>query len=124
MIQSGTLLNVCDNSGAKLVKCIKILGSSKKRYAYLGDILKISIKKVFFNSKLKRGEIYNSILIRSLYNFRRFDGSFISFNSNSVVLLNDKYDFISTRIFGPVVKELKKNKFFLKKINNLSPNYI
>lgn len=119
MIQNESYLTVCDNSGAKTVCCIKVLGSSKKKYAFLGDFLKISVKKVYSHSKIKRGEIYNAILIRSVYNFRRFDGSYISFNDNSVVLLNNKNDFCFTRIFGPVLKELKKINYFGSKIISL-----
>ncbi len=120
MIQNESYLNVCDNSGAKTVCCIKVLGSSKKKYAYLGDFLKVSIKKINTYSKIKRGEVYNAVLIRSIYNFKRFDGSYISFNDNSVVLLNNKNDPCFTRVFGPVIKELKKISVFGSKIISLS----
>ncbi|WP_259288695.1 50S ribosomal protein L14 [Candidatus Nasuia deltocephalinicola] len=120
MIQNESYLNVCDNSGAKIVCCIKVLGSSKKKYAYLGDLLKVSVKKINTYSKIKRGEMYNAVLIRSIYNFKRFDGSYISFNDNSVVLLNNKNDPCFTRVFGPVIKELKKISVFGSKIISLS----
>ncbi|WP_259285960.1 50S ribosomal protein L14 [Candidatus Nasuia deltocephalinicola] len=120
MIQNESYLTVCDNSGAKTVCCIKILGSSKKKYAYLGDLLKVSVKKINTYSKVKRGEIYNAVLIRSVYNFKRSDGSYISFNDNSVVLLNNKNDPCFTRVFGPVLKELKKINILGSKIISLS----
>ncbi|WP_259286276.1 50S ribosomal protein L14 [Candidatus Nasuia deltocephalinicola] len=120
MIQNESYLTVCDNSGAKIVSCIKVLGSSKKKYAYLGEFLKVSVKKINTYSKIKRGETYNAILIRSVYNFKRFDGSYISFNDNSVVLLNNKNEPCFTRVFGPVVKELKKINIFGFKIISLS----
>ncbi|WP_259288822.1 50S ribosomal protein L14 [Candidatus Nasuia deltocephalinicola] len=120
MIQNETYLNVCDNSGAKTACCIKILGSSKKKYAYLGDLLKVSIKKINTYSKIKRGEVYNSVLIRSVYNFKRFDGSYISFNENSIVILNSKNEPCFTRIFGPVLKEFKKKNILGSKIISLS----
>ncbi len=120
MIQNESYLTVCDNSGAKIVCCIKVLGSSKKKYVYLGELLKVSVKKINTYSKIKRGEIYNAVLIRSVYNFKRFDGSYISFNDNSVVLLNNKNEPCFTRVFGPVVKELKKINVFGLKIISLS----
>ncbi len=120
MVQNESYLNVCDNSGAKTVCCIKILGSSKKKYAYLGDSLKVSIKKVNTHSKIKKGGVYNAILIRSVYNFKRVDGSYISFKDNSVVILNNKNEPCFTRIFGPVVKELKKINIFGAKILSFS----
>ncbi|WP_259289730.1 50S ribosomal protein L14 [Candidatus Nasuia deltocephalinicola] len=120
MIQNESYLTVCDNSGAKTVCCIKILGSSKKKYAYLGDLLKISVKKININSKIKKGEIYNALLIRSVYNFKRIDGTFISFNENAVVVLNNKNEPCFTRVFGPVIKELKKISIIGSKILSLS----
>ncbi len=120
MIQNESYLNVCDNSGAKVICCIKILGSSKKKYAYLGDLLKISVKKININSKIKKGEIYNALLIRSVYNFKRIDGTFISFNENAAVILNNKNEPCFTRVFGPVIKELKKINIIGPKILSLS----
>ncbi|WP_259286093.1 50S ribosomal protein L14 [Candidatus Nasuia deltocephalinicola] len=120
MVQNETYLTVCDNSGAKVACCIKILGSSKKKYAYLGDSLKVSIKKINTYSKIKRGGVYNAVLIRSIYNFKRLDGSYISFNDNSVVILNNKNEPCFTRVFGPVIKELKKKNIFGSKIISLS----
>lgn len=125
MIQNESILKVCDNSGAKLVKCIKILGFSKKKYAKIGDFIKVSVKKIFFNnSKVKKGDVYNSLVIRTIYKYNRFNGSFLSFNDNSVLLLNSKNDVIGSRIFGPIPKELRNISFFLKKLNSLSPYYI
>ncbi len=120
MIQNESYLTVADNSGAKIVCCIKILGSSKKKYAYLGDLLKVSVKKINIHSKIKKGETYNAVLIRSIYNFKRYDGSYISFNDNSVVLLNNKNDPCFTRVFGPIIKELKEINIFGPKIISLS----
>lgn len=120
MIQNETILQVCDNSGAKLVKCIKILCSTKKKYAHIGDIIKVSVKKVISSNKIKKGEVFYAIVIRTIYRYKRFDNSFISFKENSSILLNNKYEFIFTRIIGPVVKELKKNKFIGNKLNTLS----
>ncbi|XXS36654.1 MAG: 50S ribosomal protein L14 [Candidatus Nasuia deltocephalinicola] len=124
MIQTETILKVCDNSGAKFVKCIKIMGSSKKRYAYIGDLLKVSIKKLSLNSKLKKGDVFNAILIRSVFGFKRSNGFLFNFKENSVLLLNNKMEIIGSRIFGPVIKELKDNIFISSKINSLSPYYI
>ncbi|QND78499.1 LSU ribosomal protein L14p (L23e) [Candidatus Nasuia deltocephalinicola] len=120
MIQCGTLLNVGDNSGAKLVSCIKVLGSSKKRYGFIGDIIKISIKKSLYSNKIKKGEVFNAVIIRTLYRFKREDGTIINFNDNSVVLFNNKKDLLFTRIFGPVLKELKYNFIIGQKLHNFS----
>lgn len=111
MIQSESKLNVADNSGAKLVLCIKVLGSSKKRYAYLGDLIKVSIKKCIFKGKVKKGEIYIAILVRTKSKIFRSDGTYLKFNDNSVVLLNNKLDIISSRIIGPIPRELKYTRF-------------
>ncbi|ALP70045.1 LSU ribosomal protein L14p (L23e) [Candidatus Nasuia deltocephalinicola] len=120
MIQSGTLLSVCDNSGAKLVSCIKILGSSKKRYGFIGDIIKISIKKSLSHNKIKKGDIFNAIIIRTTYRFKRDDGTIINFSDNSVALFNDKKDLLFTRIFGPVLRELRNNFIIGQKLHNFS----
>lgn len=120
MIQSGTLLSVCDNSGAKSVSCVKVLGASKKRYGFIGDIIKISVKKSLSSNKIKKGDVFNAVIIRTIYRFKRDDGTIISFNDNSVVLFNNKRDLLFTRIFGPVLKELKYNFIIGNKLHNFS----
>ncbi|WDI79337.1 50S ribosomal protein L14 [Candidatus Vidania fulgoroideae] len=127
MIQQGSVLFVSDNTGVKKVNCIKVLGSSKKRYARIGDILKISI--ICTNSKKhKKGDIYNSVLVNTKYNLVRPDGTRIRFFKNSVVLLDEKYDLIGTRILDPLPRELtliKNGKYtFINKIASLSPEII
>lgn len=112
MIQSESKLNVADNSGAKLVLCIKVLGSSKKKYAYLGDLIKITVKKCLFKGKVKKGEIYNALIVRTRSKIFRSDGSYLKFSDNAVVLLNQKLDIISSRVIGPVPRELKYTRFF------------
>lgn len=114
MIQMQTELQVADNSGARKVECIKVLGGSKRRYARIGDIIKVSVKDINNNGKVKRGSVYNSVVVRTVKNFRRFDGSFIRFDDNSVVLLNSNNQLIGTRVFGPVTRELRDNDLFLK----------
>lgn len=111
MIQSQTLLYVADNSGAKKVICIKVLGHSKKQYAYIGDIIKVSVKDSIPNSKCKKGDVMNAIIIRTKKGVLRKDGTKLSFDKNSVVLLNSDNNPIGTRIFGPVTYEIKSSKF-------------
>ncbi|XZR53115.1 MAG: 50S ribosomal protein L14 [Enterobacteriaceae bacterium] len=123
MIQEQSILNVADNSGAQKVMCIKVLGGSRKRYANIGDIIKISIKETFSNSKIKKGEVLKAVIVRSKKGIRRFDGSIIRFDTNSCVILNDTtLQPIGTRIFGPVTRELRNEKF--KKIISLAPEVI
>lgn len=110
MIYNGSFLNVCDNSGVKWVKCIKILGGRPRSFGVLGDIIIVSIKSVKSISKIKKKEIYKAIIVRLKKKKRREDGSFISFSKNSVVLLNNKGIPLATRIFGPVAKELRIKK--------------
>ncbi|MGX7577353.1 50S ribosomal protein L14 [Candidatus Vidania fulgoroideorum] len=117
MIFPGSTLNVSDNSGAKKVYCIRIL-YSKKKYASIGNILKVSIKKCLFKGKVKKSLIYNAVLINTKYGIKRKNGIKISFNKNSVVILDKKFNIISTRIFGVVPKEFKDT--FFKKIISLS----
>jgi len=114
MIQMQTELHVADNSGARKVECIKVLGGSKKRYAMIGDIIKVSVKDINNHGKVKRGSVYSSVVVRTVRNFRRLDGSFIRFDDNSVVLLNSNNHLIGTRVFGPVTRELRDNNLFLK----------
>ncbi|ADD79607.1 50S ribosomal protein L14 [Candidatus Riesia pediculicola] len=112
MIQEQTILNVADNSGAKKVMCIKVLGGSKKRYAYVGDIIKVAVKESVPNSKVKNGEVLKAVVIRTKKEIRRSDYSTIRFDHNSCVLLNDATEqLIGTRIFGPVTRELRNEKF-------------
>lgn len=112
MIQNESKLIVTDNSGGKLASCIKVLGSSKKRYAYIGDFLKVSLKKCSSKHKVKKGFVYNAILIRTKTKFIRNNGNFFEFGDNSIVLLNSKFEPFCSRIFGPVLREFKSNKIF------------
>ncbi|ADM89815.1 putative 50S ribosomal subunit protein L14 [Candidatus Zinderia insecticola CARI] len=111
MIQNQTKLNVSDNTGAKIALCIKVLGGSKKRYANIGDLIKVTIKECNSKSKIKKGEIYNSLVIRTIKGIKRNDGSLIKFNNNSIILLDNKLEILGTRIFGPITREIKNKKF-------------
>ncbi|BCG49386.1 50S ribosomal protein L14 [Candidatus Carsonella ruddii] len=111
MISEQTLVKVIDNSGAKIAKCIKILNGSKKKTAKIGDFVKVVIKNSNFNSKIKKGQIMNAILVRSKYPLRRNDGTFVSFSDNAVILLNNNKKLIGTRVFGVLAKEIKINHF-------------
>jgi len=122
MIQTQSILNVADNSGAKKVMCIKILGGSRKRYAYIGDIIKVSVKLTTPNCKIKKGEIFKAVLIRSKHGVKRINGTCIKFDYNSVVLLNIQEQPIGTRITGPVTEELRGIKFM--KLISLAPEII
>ncbi len=123
MIQERSLLFVADNSGAKLVMCIKVLGGSKRKYANIGDIIKIAVKEIISKSKVKKGDVLKAVIVRSKYGVRRLDGSLIRFDNNSCVLLNDNNEIpIGTRIFGPVTRELRVEKFM--KIISLAPEVI
>ncbi|WMC19573.1 MAG: 50S ribosomal protein L14 [Enterobacteriaceae bacterium PC38] len=123
MIQEQTILNVADNSGARKVMCIKVLGGSRKRYANIGDIIKISIKELISNNKIKKGEVLKAVIVRTKKGVRRSDGSIIRFDNNACVILNDTtLQPIGTRIFGPVTRELRNEKFM--KIISLAPEVI
>ncbi|WGS66136.1 50S ribosomal protein L14 [Enterobacteriaceae bacterium ET-AT1-13] len=123
MIQEQTVLNVADNSGARKVMCIKVLGGSRRRYANIGDIIKISIKEAISNSKVKKGEVLKAVIVRTKKGVRRSDGSLIRFDNNSCVILNNTtLQPIGTRIFGPVTRELRNEKF--TKIISLAPEVI
>ncbi|HOP22370.1 MAG TPA: 50S ribosomal protein L14 [Gammaproteobacteria bacterium] len=122
MIQMQTRLAVADNSGAKEVMCIKVLGGSKRRYAGIGDIIKVSVKQAIPRGKVKKGEVYNAVVVRTRKGVRRNDGSLIRFDGNAVVMLNAKLDPIGTRIFGPVTRELRSEKFM--KIISLAPEVL
>jgi len=122
MIQMQSNLSVADNSGARRVQCIKVLGGSKRRYAGIGDIIKVSIKEAIPRGKVKKGDVYNAVVVRTKKGVRRPDGSVIRFDSNSAVLLNANLQPIGTRIFGPVTRELRNEKFM--KIISLAPEVL
>ena len=122
MIQMQTVLNAADNSGARKMQCIKVLGGSKRRYAAIGDIIKVSIKDAIPRGKVKKGEVYNAVVVRTRKGIRRTDGSLIRFDGNAAVLLNAKLEPIGTRIFGPVTRELRAGKFM--KIVSLAPEVL
>jgi large subunit ribosomal protein L14 len=122
MIQMQTILNAADNSGARKVQCIKVLGGSHRRYASIGDVIKVSIKDANPHGKVKKGEVYNAVVVRTAKGIRRADGSLIRFDTNAAVLLNNKLEPIGTRIFGPVTRELRNEKFM--KIISLAPEVL
>jgi large subunit ribosomal protein L14 len=122
MIQMQTRLNVADNSGAKEVMCVKVLGGSKKRYASIGDIIVVSIKEALPNAKVKKGDVAKAVVVRTVQKLRRPDGSYIRFDDNSAVLINASKEPIGTRIFGPVARELRAKQFV--KIVSLAPEVL
>jgi large subunit ribosomal protein L14 len=122
MIQMQTVLDAADNSGARRIQCIKVLGGSKRRYAGVGDVIKVSVKDAIPRGKVKKGEIYNAVVVRTRKGVRRKDGSLIRFDGNAAVLLNARLEPIGTRIFGPVTRELRTNKFM--KIISLAPEVL
>jgi len=122
MIQMQTELKVADNSGARRVECIKVLGGSKRRYASIGDIIKVSVKDAIPRGKVKKGDVYNAVVVRTKKGVRRRDGSLIRFDGNAAVLLNNQHQPIGTRIFGPVTRELRGEKFM--KIISLAPEVL
>ncbi|MBT7408853.1 MAG: 50S ribosomal protein L14 [Methylococcales bacterium] len=122
MIQMQTRLGVADNSGAREVMCIKVLGGSHRRYAGIGDIIKVTIKEAMPRGKVKKGDVYNALVVRTKKGVRRSDGSLIRFDSNSAVLLNAQHQPVGTRIFGPVTRELRNEKFM--KIISLAPEVL
>lgn len=122
MIQVQTKLLAADNSGAREMMCIKVLGGSKRRYASIGDIIKVSIKDAIPRGKVKKGEVYNAVVVRTAKGVRRADGSLIRFDGNAAVLLNNKHEPIGTRIFGPVTRELRSERFM--KIVSLAPEVL
>jgi large subunit ribosomal protein L14 len=122
MIQMQTNLSVADNSGAKRVMCIKVLGGSHRRYAGIGDIVKVSVKDAIPRGKVKKGDVYNAVVVRTKKGVRRPDGSIIRFDSNAAVLLNNALQPIGTRIFGPVTRELRSERFM--KIISLAPEVL
>jgi large subunit ribosomal protein L14 len=122
MIQTETRLEVADNTGAREVLCIKVLGGSKRRYASIGDIIKVTVKEATPRGRVKKGEIYNAVVVRTAKGVRRQDGSLIKFDGNAAVLLNTKLEPIGTRIFGPVTRELRSERFM--KIVSLAPEVL
>jgi len=122
MIQMQTVLDVADNSGARRVQCIKVLGGSHRRYANIGDVIKVSVKEAAPRGKVKKGDVYNAVVVRTAKGVRRPDGSLIKFDGNAAVILNAKLEPIGTRIFGPVTRELRNDKFM--KIVSLAPEVL
>ena len=115
-------LDVADNSGARRIQCIKVLGGSHRRYAGIGDVIKVSIKEAIPRGKVKKGEVYNAVIVRTRKGVRRSDGSLIRFDGNAAVLLNAQLQPIGTRIFGPVTRELRSERFM--KIISLAPEVL
>jgi large subunit ribosomal protein L14 len=122
MIQMRSYLLAADNSGAREVMCIKVLGGSKRRYAHIGDVIKVSIKDAIPRGKVKKGEVYNAVVVRTRKGVRRPDGSVIRFDTNAAVLLDKQQQPVGTRIFGPVTRELRGEKFM--KIISLAPEVL
>ena len=122
MIQTESMLNVADNSGARRVQCIKVLGGTRRRYATVGDIIKVSVKEALPNSRVKKKQVHNAVIVRTRKEIARADGSYIRFDDNSVVLLDANQEPIGTRIFGPVARELRAKKFM--KIVSLAPEVL
>jgi large subunit ribosomal protein L14 len=122
MIQMQTVLDAADNSGARRIQCIKVLGGSKRRYAGVGDVIKVSVKDAIPRGKVKKGEVYNAVVVRTRKGVRRPDGSVIRFDGNAAVLLNARLEPIGTRIFGPVTRELRTGQFM--KIVSLAPEVL
>ena len=122
MIQMQTVLDAADNSGARRIQCIKVLGGSKRRYGGVGDVIKVTVKDAIPRGKVKKGEIYNAVVVRTRKGVRRKDGSLIRLDGNAAVLLNARLEPIGTRIFGPVTRELRTNRFM--KIISLAPEVL
>ena len=122
MIQMQSMLSAADNSGARRIMCIKVLGGSKRRYARIGDVIKVTVKEAIPRGKVKKGEVYNAVVVRTRSGVRRADGSLIRFDGNAAVLLDAKLKPIGTRIFGPVTRELRTEKFM--KIVSLAPEVL
>jgi len=122
MIQMESVLDVADNSGAKRVKCIKVLGGSKRKYAGIGDIIAVSVKDAAPNGKVKKGQIARAVIVRTKKEVRRADGSYIRFDTNSAVLINKENEPVGSRIFGPVARELRAKRFM--KIVSLAPEVL
>ncbi|MHB8828241.1 MAG: 50S ribosomal protein L14 [Syntrophales bacterium] len=122
MIQMQTVLNVADNSGARKVTCIKVLGGSKRRYASLGDVIVVAVQEALPNSKVKKGDVLKAVVVRTVKEVRRPDGSYLKFDDNSAVLVSNQMEPVGTRIFGPVARELRAKQFM--KIISLAPEVL
>jgi large subunit ribosomal protein L14 len=122
MVQAESILDVADNSGARKVLCIKVLGGSKRRYASLGDIIVVSVKEAVPNAKVKKGDVMKAVIVRTAKEVGRADGSYIRFDNNSAVLIDNQREPIGTRIFGPVARELRAKRFM--KIISLAPEVL
>ncbi|HPJ96828.1 MAG TPA: 50S ribosomal protein L14 [Syntrophales bacterium] len=122
MIQMQTILTVADNSGAKRVACIKVLGGSKRRYASVGDVIVVSVKEALPNSKVKKGDVMKAVIVRTAKEVKRSDGSYLKFDENSAVLITNQMEPVGTRIFGPVARELRAKQFM--KIISLAPEVL
>ena len=122
MVQTTSTLDVADNSGAKKIMCIRVLGGTKRKYASLGDVIVVSIKEAIPNAKVKKGDVAKAVIVRTKKEIRRADGSYIRFDGNSAVLINKDNEPIGTRIFGPVARELRAKKFM--KIISLAPEVL
>ena len=122
MIQMQSVLDVADNTGARSVMCIKVMGGSKRRYASIGDLIKVSVKEAAPRGRVKKGEIYDAVVVRTAKGVRRSDGSLIRFDRNAAVLLTAKFEPIGTRIFGPVTRGLRTEQFM--KIVSLAPEVL
>lgn len=122
MIQTQSYLQVADNSGARQVMCVKVLGGSKRRYANVGDIIKVTVKEAIPRGRVKKGQVMNAVVVRTRKGVRRADGSLIKFDDNAAVLLNNQLAPIGTRIFGPVTRELRSERFM--KIISLAPEVL
>jgi len=122
VIQAQTVLTAADNSGARRLMCIKVLGGSKRRYANIGDVIKVTVKDAIPRGRVKKGEVYNAVVVRTAHGVRRPDGSAIRFDGNAAVLLNQRLEPIGTRIFGPVTRELRTSRFM--KIISLAPEVL
>jgi large subunit ribosomal protein L14 len=122
MIQTESVLDIADNSGAKKVLCIKVLGGSKRKYASVGDVIVVSIKEAIPNAKVKKGSVMKAVIVRTTKELRRADGSYIRFDTNSAVLINNEGEPVGTRIFGPVARELRAKNYM--KIVSLAPEVL
>ena len=122
MIQSESVLDVADNSGAKRVMCIRVLGGTRRRYAGLGDVIVVSIKEAIPNARVKKGTVAKAVIVRTAREHAREDGSYVKFDTNSAVLIDDQREPIGTRIFGPVARELRAKRFM--KIVSLAPEVV
>ena len=122
MIQTESMLDIADNSGARRVQCIKVLGGSHRRYAGIGDVIKVSVKEAIPRGRVRKGQVMNAVVVRTKKGVRRIDGSLIRFDQNAAVLLNQQFQPVGTRIFGPVTRELRTERFM--RIISLAPEVL